>query len=97
MSHGQIKAANQSANRCRTEHSGETLLSSGKTAWEGISLEHLCFPAIDISDVTPIGHHLTLQLGTPKTIELKVNGRFSRLRMIPSNVCITPAQHLHGI
>lgn len=97
MSIAQMKTANQSANHCQAGHSGQTLLSSGKTAWEGISLEHICFPAIDISDVIAIGHHLTLQLGTPKTVELKVNGKFSRQRMIPGNVCITPVQHLHGI
>jgi AraC family transcriptional regulator len=98
MSQGQIETANRSTKQRRAEHSGETiLLSSGKTAWEGISLEYLQFPALDISDVTAMSHHLTLQLGTPKTVELKVNGKFSRQQMIPGNVCITPAQHLHAI
>jgi AraC family transcriptional regulator len=98
MSKGQIETGNRFANQRRAEHSGETiLLSSEKTAWEGISLEYLQFPALDISDVTAISHHLTLQLGAPKTVELKVNGKFSRQQMIPGNVCITPAQHLHAI
>ncbi len=98
MSQGQTETANQSINQRRTEHSGEKiLLSSRKIAWEGISLEHLHLPAIDISDVTAMSHHLTLQLGTPKTIEVKVNGKFSRQQMIPGNVCITPVQHFHGI
>lgn len=97
MSPGQIETA-QSVKQRRAEHSGETiLLSSGRTAWEGISLEHLHLPASDISDVTAMSHHLTLQLGTPKTVELKVNGKFSRQQMIPGNVCITPIQHLHAI
>lgn len=97
MSQGQIETA-QSVKQLRAEHSGETiLLSSGRTAWEGISLEHLHLPASDISDVTAMSHHLTLQLGTPKTVELKVNGKFSRQQMIPGNVCITPIQHLHAI
>jgi len=97
MSQGQIEMA-QSTDQRRAEHSGEKILaSSRKTAWEGISLEHLQFPALDISDVTAMSHHLTLQLGTPKTVELKVNGKFSRQQMIPGNVCITPVQHLHAI
>ncbi len=98
MFQAQIEAANQFTNQRRTEHSGEKiLLSSRKIAWEGISLEHLHLPASDISDVTAMSHHLTLQLGTPKTIEVKVNGKFSRQQMIPGNVCITPVQHFHGI
>ncbi len=98
MFQAQSETANQFTNQRRTEHSGEKIfLSSRKTAWEGISLEHLHLPASDISDVTAMSHHLTLQLGTPKTIELKVNGKFSRQQMIPGNVCITPVQHFHGI
>lgn len=99
MSQAPSKTTNQSTNQCRAEHSGETVLlsSSEKAAWEGISLEHLHFPASDISDVTAMSHHLTLQLGTPKTVELKASGKFSRQQMIPGNVCITPAQHLHAI
>lgn len=97
MSQGQIETA-QSAKQLRAEHSGEKiLLSSGKVAWEGISLEHLQFPALDISDVTAMSHHLTLQLGTPKTVELKVNGKFSRQQMVPGNVCITPVHQPHAI
>jgi AraC family transcriptional regulator len=88
----------ETADRCRVAHSAETvLLSSRKTAWEGILLEHLHYPALDISEVTATSHHLTLQLGTPKTIESKVKGRFNPQQMIPGNICITPAQHLHGI
>jgi AraC family transcriptional regulator len=98
MSQGLIETANQFTDPLRVGHSGETiLLSSQKTVWEGILLEHLYFPAIDISDVTAMNHHLTLQLGTPKTVELKVNGRFNRQQMIPGNVCITPVHHLHAI
>ncbi|CAA9407514.1 Transcriptional regulator, AraC family [uncultured Leptolyngbya sp.] len=98
MSQSQIGTASQSVNQPRAKHSGEVvLLSSGKSPWEGISLEHLHFPAIDISNMTAMSHHLTLQLGTPKSVELKVNGKFNRQQMIPGNVCITPAQHLHAI
>jgi hypothetical protein len=98
MSQEPIETANQSTDQRRVEHSGETvLLSSGKTAWEGILLEHIHLPASDISDVTAMSHHLTLQLGTSKTVELKVNGKFSRQQMIPGNICITPVQHLHAI
>ncbi|WP_250126579.1 AraC family transcriptional regulator [Chroococcidiopsis sp. CCMEE 29] len=98
MSQELIETANQSTDQRRVEHSGETvLLSSGKTAWEGILLEHIHLPASDISDVTAMSHHLTLQLGTSKTVELKVNGKFSRQQMIPGNICITPVQHLHAI
>lgn len=99
MSQAQSKTTNQSTNQHGAEHSSEAvLLSSGKAAWEGISLEHLYFPtALDISDVTAMNHALTLQLGTPKTVELKAKGKFSRQQMIPGNICITPAQHLHAI
>lgn len=98
MAQAPIETTNQSINQSRAEHPGETVLSSsGKAAWERLSLEHLHLPALDISDVTAISHHITLQLGTPKTVELKVNGKFSRQQMIPGNVCITPAQHLHAI
>jgi hypothetical protein len=62
-----------------------------------MALEHIDFGAIDISEVTATSHHLTLQLGTPKTVELKVNGKFNRHQMVPGNICITPAQHRHGI
>lgn len=97
MSQGQVKTA-QSVKQLRAEHSGEKiLLSSGKVAWEGISLEHLHLPTLDISNVTAMSHHLTLQLGTPKTVELKVNGKFSRQQMVPGNICITPIHHLHAI
>lgn len=98
MSQTSNQTTNQSTALRRAEHSGETvLLSSGTTVWQGISLEHLHFPALDISDVTAASHHLTLQLGTPKTIELKANGKFSRQRMLPGNVCLTPVQHLHAV
>lgn len=60
-------------------------------------LEHLKLPPLDISGVSAIGNHLTLQLGTPKEIEVKINGKFSRKQMVPGNVCITPMQHLHSV
>lgn len=98
MSQAPIKLSNQSTPPRRVEHSGETVLvSSEKAAWEGISLEHLQLPASDISDLTAVSHHLTVQLGTPKTVELKANGRFNRQQLLPGNVCITPAHHLHAI
>lgn len=98
MSQGPSKTTTPSIPQQRAAHSGEiVLLSSEKSAWKGISLEHLHLPAIDISDTTAVSHHLTLHLQSPKTIELKANGRFSHQQMIPGNVCITPAQHLHAV
>lgn len=92
------KVSAPSSEQHRVVHSGESvLLSSGKTAWDGILLEHLQLPPLDISQVSAVGTHLTMQLGTPKTVELKVNGRFSRKQLLPGNVCITPIQHLHSI
>ena len=98
MSQAPIETTNQSTNQRRAEHSSEAVLLSSGTDWEGLSLEHLYFPtALDISDVTAMSHDLTLQLGTPKTVELKANGKFSRQQMIPGNICITPAHHFHAI
>lgn len=93
-----IETANQSPGQDLAAHPDEfVLLSSGKTAWDGILLEHLQFPPLDLSEMSTVGNHLTLQLGTPKTVELKVNGKFSRKQLVPGNVCITPIQHLHSI
>ncbi len=52
---------------------------------------------MDISELCAVGHHLTLQLGTPKNVELKVKGKFIRQQLLPGNVCITPLQQLHSI
>lgn len=94
----QIKAAKLPTNQHRAEHPAEfVVLSSGRSAWDGIVLEHLQFPPLDISNISAVSNHLTLQLGTPKTMELKVNGKFSRKQMVPGNVCITPIQHLHSV
>lgn len=94
----QIEAALLPTNQHRAEHPAEfVLLSSGRSTWDGILLEHLQFPPLDISDISAVSNHLTLQLGTPKTMELKVNGKFSRKQMVPGNVCITPIQHLHSV
>jgi AraC family transcriptional regulator len=98
MSQAQRQTVERFTNGCPTDNPGATvLLSSAKTAWEGMALEHIDFRAIDISEVTATSHHLILQLGTPKTVELKINGKFNPHLMIPGNVCITPAQHRHGI
>ncbi len=84
--------------RDRSEHPDEfVLLSSGKTMWDGILLEHLKFPPLDISELRASGHFLTLQLGMPKQVELKVNGKFRRQQLLPGNVCITPTQQLHSV
>lgn len=80
------------------EHPSEfVLLSSGMVAWNGILLEHLKLPPLDISNVYAARHHLTLQLKTPKKVELKTNGKFSHRQLLPGNVCITPFQHLHAV
>jgi AraC family transcriptional regulator len=93
-----IEGAKLPANQQRAEHPDEfVLLSSGRNMWDGILLEHLLFPPLDISGVSAVGNHLTLQLGTPKTIDLKVNGKFNRKQMVPGNVCLTPMQHLHSV
>jgi AraC family transcriptional regulator len=98
MIRAQSRTADRSDSQHRAAHSGESiLLSSGASAWEGMTLEHLHFPSTDISGITAVSHHLTLQLGTPKTLELKANGRFRSQQIIPGNVCITPAQHLHAV
>jgi AraC family transcriptional regulator len=96
MSQG--KTANQIISQHQVKHSDETvLLSSRKSAWQGIALEHLRLPSGDLSDVTALNHYLTMPFGSSKTIELKANGKFRQQQLIPGNVCITPAQHLHGI
>lgn len=98
MTQQQIAVANLPTHQQRVEHPVEfVLLSSGRNMWNGILLEHLQFPPLDISDASAVSNHLTLQLGTPKTMELKVNGKFSRKQMVPGNVCITPIQHLHSV
>jgi AraC family transcriptional regulator len=80
------------------EHpSGFIMRSSGTAAWNSLLLEHLKFPALDISDMCATRHHLTLQLRMPKKVELKTNGKFTHQRLLPGNVCITPFQHPHGI
>lgn len=81
-----------------SEHPSEfVLLSSGMVTWNGILLEHLKLPPLDISDTHAARHHLTLQLKTPKNVELKANGKFNRQRLLPGNVCITPFQHFHAV
>jgi len=93
-----IEATNASVVENQAEHPDEfVLLSSGKTAWDGILLEHLQFPPLDISDACAVSHHLTLQLGMPKQVELKANGKFSQKQLLPGNVCITPVQQLHSV
>lgn len=93
-----IESVKEPANQQRAEHPDEfVLLSSGRNAWDGILLEHLRFPPLDISGMSAISNHLTLQLGTPKAIELKVNGKFNRKQMVPGNFCITPIQQLHSV
>ncbi|MBD2465703.1 helix-turn-helix transcriptional regulator [Oscillatoria sp. FACHB-1407] len=80
------------------EHPSEfVLLSSGTLTWNGILLEHLKFPPLDISDFYAARHHLTLQLRMPKKVELKTNGKFNYQQLLPGNVCITPFQHLHAV
>lgn len=76
---------------------GESVLLSSSTTWNGIRLEHLQLPPLDLLEVSALSNHLTLQLGTPTWMELKVNGKFSRQQMLPGNVCITPVQHLHAV
>jgi AraC family transcriptional regulator len=84
--------------KSHVEHPSEfVLLSSGMFAWNGILLEHLKFPPLDLSDVYAARHHLTLQLRMPKKVELKTNGKFNHQQLLPGNVCITPFQHLHGV
>lgn len=49
------------------EHPSEfVLLSSGMVVWNGILLEHLKLPPLDISDAYAARHHLTLQLRMPR-------------------------------
>lgn len=80
------------------EHPSEfVLLSSGMVAWNGILLEHLKLPPLDISNAYAARHHLTLQLRMPKKVELKTNGKFNHHQLLPGNVCITPFQHLHAV
>ncbi|MBD2020376.1 helix-turn-helix transcriptional regulator [Leptolyngbya sp. FACHB-36] len=80
------------------EHPSEfVLLSSGMVTWNGILLEHLKLPPLDISDIHAVRHHLTLQLKMPKKVELKANGKFNSQRLLPGNVCITPFQHFHAV
>lgn len=80
------------------EHPREfVLLSSRMLTWNGILLEHLKLPPLDISNVQATRHHLTLQLKRPKKVELKTNGRFNHQQLLPGNVCITPFQHLHAV
>ncbi|MDF5731140.1 MAG: hypothetical protein PUP92_24855 [Rhizonema sp. PD38] len=75
----QIETANQSTCQQQAEHPDEcVLLSSRKSGWDRILLEHLQFPPLDISNVRAMSHYLTLQLGAPKTMEFKVNGKFRR-------------------
>lgn len=82
----------------RAEHPSEFILSSSvNTPWDGILLEHLKFPPLDISNVCAIRHHLTLQLKMPKKVELKINVKFNYRQLLPGNVCITPVQHLHAV
>lgn len=98
MSQQQIQAANPSTHQHQVEHPREfVLLSSGTKAWDGILLEHLKFPPLDLSEMNAVGNCLTLQLGTPKTVEVKVNGKFNYKQLIPGNVCITPVHHPHSI
>ena len=98
MSVRQRKIDSQAEVKPRAEHSSEfVLLSSGNTSWDGILLEHLKFPPLDISDICAVRHHLTLQLKMPKKVELKINGKFNHRQLLPGNVCITPVQHLHAV
>ncbi|MBD2071500.1 helix-turn-helix transcriptional regulator [Leptolyngbya sp. FACHB-671] len=98
MSLHQREIGGQAKVKPDAEHPAEfVLLSSGTAAWDGILLEHLKFPPLDISDVCAVRHHLTLQLKTPRKVELKANGKFNCQQLLPGNVCITPFQHLHAI
>jgi AraC family transcriptional regulator len=82
----------------RAAHPGEFVqLSSRMMGWNGIVLEQLKFPALDISEVCAAQHHLTLQLKTIPTAEVKVNGKFESRRLFPGSICITPARQHHAV
>ena len=98
MSQRSIEIAEQSTVGDRSEHPEEFVLASSRnTNWDGLLLEHLHLPTLDISELCAASHSLTLQLGRPKTVELKINGRFSNKQLLPGNVCITPTRQLHSV
>jgi AraC family transcriptional regulator len=69
------------------------LLSSAKSGWDGIQVEHHCLPASECPELELQHHSITIILGQPFEIDWRLAGGHQQsTQMRTGDICITPAR-----
>ena len=90
VDHSQEKATSQIL-------SGSNLLSSCKTAWNGMYLEYHYAPPHETPEHYPLQHVIAIQTEGTVRAERRLNGQFRHEQISAGDVCIVPAHTRHWI